>query len=501
MSDLETTGLPTELLLLFTLLIWSLYFLIYYSSPKNKVNQWCCIGGFILSIGVLKEYIYYSGMFAGRKLLLFGVTYEMGELTNAILTAILYYLAMPCVVIFSFHFCHLDKIWPKGIKVLEILVFFPVLCFSIVYPWSQTRDIPLTNPEAYAIVAAYNLIYGCIATLLIVLTLIRERKEIHFRQRRLVSVIALLPLWYWLITLFCFQLLGIHGANKAWQGNAFILLFLFIYYVRHLFKGGVWGMRLSREYFDWSGDSGDFTINERYLIHTLKGEIAKISWCSQSIRALEIKEAEDELNIIDHSVRHIEEFVRRSSQYSGAIMVHWMEVNAMELFREIQEETRNRWKGDVRMEVEEGKELFFCDYYYMKEVLINLTNNAIDAMGDAGTLTLSCAMPRKNILLLRVADTGCGMEKEELSRIFHLYYSRYRDAAHFGMGLSYCQKVVRAHGGYIQVESSTDDNNHGTVFTICLPVRKIKKKWNRHILKFALGKKTILTGKAGRGED
>lgn len=476
MSDLETTGFPTELLLLFTLLIWSLYFLIYYSSPKNKVNQWCCIGGFILSIGVLKEYIYYSGWFAGKGLLLFGVTYEMGEFINSILTAVLYYLAMPCVVIFSFYFCHLEKRWPKGIKVLKILVFFPVLCFSVVYPWSQTRAIPLTNPEAYTIVACYNLIYGSIATIGIILTLFRERKEMQFRQRRLVSVIALLPLWYWLITLFCFHLLGIHSLDKAWQGNAFILLFLFIYYVRHLFKGGVWGMRLSREYFDWAGDNEDFSVNERYLIHMLKGEIAKISWCSQSIRALEMKNAEDELNIIDHSLRHIEEFVRRSSQYSGAIVLQWMEVDAVQLFREIQEETKDRWGGKIRIEVEDTEQLFFCDYYYMKEVLMNLTNNAIDAMGETGILTLTCVMPRKNILLLRVADTGCGIDDEELERIFHLYYSRHHDSRHFGMGLAYCQKVIRAHGGYIQVESSTDKTNHGTEFTICLPTKNKKKK-------------------------
>ena len=58
-------GLPAEVLLLFTILIWTLYFLIYISSPENKVNQWCCICGFLLSIGVLKEYFYYSGIFAG----------------------------------------------------------------------------------------------------------------------------------------------------------------------------------------------------------------------------------------------------------------------------------------------------------------------------------------------------------------------------------------------------------------------------------------------------
>ena len=110
----------------------------------------------------------------------------------------------------------------------------------------------MTNPEAYTIVASYNLIYGVLATVPIVITLFRERKEIQFRQRRLVSVLALLPLWYWLVTLFLFHLLKLDHLYKLWQGNAVIILVLFVYYMRHLFKGGVWGMRLTREYFDWS---------------------------------------------------------------------------------------------------------------------------------------------------------------------------------------------------------------------------------------------------------
>lgn len=483
MSGIEVTGFPTELLLLFTLLIWGLYFLIFYSSPKNKVNQWCCICGFLLSIGVLKEYIYYSGIFYGKEILLFGVLYPLDNLLNSILTAVLYYVSMPCVMIFSFHFCHLKSYLPKITKVLNVLVFLPVVCFGIVYPWSQTREIPLTNPEAYTIVAFYNLTYGCIATVLIVVTLFRERREISFRQRRLVSVIALLPLWYWLITLFCFHLLKLHALDKLWQGNAFILLFLFVYYVRHLFKDGVWGMRLSREYFDWSGNSTDISVNERYLIHMLKGEAAKIGWCSKYIRSLDVTEAEDELTIIDNSVRHMEEFVRRSSLYSGEIVLQWMEINVENLFQEIKEEIESRWKGEIRLDISDAGEPIFCDYYYIKEVLLNLTNNALDAMGTDGVLTFTCRRPRKNIVLLSVLDTGCGILEEEIPRLFNLYYSSHHDAMHFGMGLPYCQKVVRAHGGYIQVESSTNVENHGTEFTICLPdarrrQRQRKKRGN-----------------------
>ena len=125
--------------------------------------------------------------------------------------------------------------------------------------------------------------------------------------------------------------------------------------------------------------------------------------------------------------------------------------------------------------MEEPEKRLYCDYYYMKEVLLNLTSNAIDAMGETGVLTLAYSMPQKNIALLRVSDTGCGIAEEEIPKIFTLYYSKKKDVRHFGMGLSYCQKVVRAHGGYIQVESSTGETDHGTEFTICLPAGNRRK--------------------------
>ena len=111
-------GLPNVALLLFTMLIWGLYFMILVSSPRNKVNQWCCICGFLLSIGVLKEYIYYSGMLSGMEVTLFGINYELNDLINSILTAVLYYISMPCVMILSFYFCHLDQYRPKLFRFL-----------------------------------------------------------------------------------------------------------------------------------------------------------------------------------------------------------------------------------------------------------------------------------------------------------------------------------------------------------------------------------------------
>lgn len=150
-------GLPVTFLLLFAVLIWVLHLMILLSSPRNKVNQWCCLTGFLLSIGVWKEYIYYSGFFSGLQVYFMGVGYQVDELINSVLTAVLYYLAMPCGVICSFYFSGTDKRRPELFRILRGAVFVPALILSIVYPWSQTRRIIDTHPEAFSVVAVYNL--------------------------------------------------------------------------------------------------------------------------------------------------------------------------------------------------------------------------------------------------------------------------------------------------------------------------------------------------------
>ena len=97
-----------------------------------------------------------------------------------------------------------------------------------------------------------------------------------------------LPLWYWLIPLFLIHMLKLEFLYKLWQGNALILAGLFVYYVRHLFRDGIWGMRLNREYFNWEADEIPIPDNIRYINHMLKNELAKLSWCSRELRGMEI---------------------------------------------------------------------------------------------------------------------------------------------------------------------------------------------------------------------
>jgi signal transduction histidine kinase len=104
-----------------------------------------------------------------------------------------------------------------------------------------------------------------------------------------------------------------------------------------------------------------------------------------------------------------------------------------------------------------------ADPELLHRALSNLVLNAMDAMPDGGTITLS-AEPKGEMVELRVADTGEGLTPEECERLFTPYYTTKQHGT--GLGLAIVQSVVADHDGAIAVESRTGG---GATFVITLP--------------------------------
>lgn len=102
----------------------------------------------------------------------------------------------------------------------------------------------------------------------------------------------------------------------------------------------------------------------------------------------------------------------------------------------------------------------------VRQVLLNLFNNAIDAMPGGGTLRLSTEQVGDGVRVA-VGDTGIGMDEETRSRIFTPFFStRVAGGDATGLGLSVSRQIVQGHGGTIEVESTP---GNGAVFTVWLP--------------------------------
>jgi signal transduction histidine kinase len=109
----------------------------------------------------------------------------------------------------------------------------------------------------------------------------------------------------------------------------------------------------------------------------------------------------------------------------------------------------------------------------IQQVLLNLMTNARQAMASGGELVIRIVHDAKSGFVdLTVRDTGCGIPREQLPKIFDRYFSTKSgpDATGkggTGVGLASCREIVEAHQGRIRVESSV---GKGTAFTVRLPV-------------------------------
>ncbi len=103
-----------------------------------------------------------------------------------------------------------------------------------------------------------------------------------------------------------------------------------------------------------------------------------------------------------------------------------------------------------------------------QQVFLNLLVNAIQAMPDGGTITAFLQIDEKrNELQIDICDTGMGIPKEHLERIFDPFYTTKREGEGTGLGLSVTYGIIEQHGGRIQVRPR---KTKGTCFSIYLPL-------------------------------
>jgi signal transduction histidine kinase len=117
-----------------------------------------------------------------------------------------------------------------------------------------------------------------------------------------------------------------------------------------------------------------------------------------------------------------------------------------------------------------------ADASQLKQVLVNLVVNAIQAMPNGGQLMVATRAGRSSVTLV-VEDTGIGMTEEIREKIFLPFFTTKDVSEGTGLGLSVVHGIVNAHGGSIGVESQYDQ---GTRFEICLPTDDFQDNGETH---------------------
>ena len=119
----------------------------------------------------------------------------------------------------------------------------------------------------------------------------------------------------------------------------------------------------------------------------------------------------------------------------------------------------------VRIDFSDDVPEVWIDPEQMKQVLLNLVINAIQAMPSGGEVALRC-LRSGDLVVLEVQDEGIGIPPEDLERVFNPFVTTRPNGT--GLGLSIAYQIVSQHGGHI---SARRNPVRGMTFVVSLPVR------------------------------
>jgi signal transduction histidine kinase len=173
--------------------------------------------------------------------------------------------------------------------------------------------------------------------------------------------------------------------------------------------------------------------------------------------------ATEMLDLIDRDIEYSNKIVDDLLEYSRAIGLNLSESNPKSIVKEALELVNIPANVQV-LDFTEDTPKITVDIDKMKRTCVNIIKNAFDAMPEGGKLTVKSRKARGNVEF-SFTDTGAGVPKETLERLFTPLFTT--KARGMGFGLAICKRIVEAHGGKISVESTV---GKGTTFTLTIPV-------------------------------
>ena len=190
-------------------------------------------------------------------------------------------------------------------------------------------------------------------------------------------------------------------------------------------------------------------------LELLKQKLAAGKSASQHVEIIE-----QEIRRLDERIQGFLKFVRPDEAKFGPVAIAPLVSSVLDA---VQPEA-HRAGVSISRGCTDGALLVAGDAAHLRDMFLNLAQNAVQAMPKGGRLSIDCAAQPNQRVRVRVEDTGVGIAPENLTKIFELYYTTKERGT--GVGLSMVYRTVQIHNGEIDVESTL---GVGTTFIVVLP--------------------------------
>ncbi len=167
--------------------------------------------------------------------------------------------------------------------------------------------------------------------------------------------------------------------------------------------------------------------------------------------------------------RNLEEILNAFLQFARAGELHLSDGNLNTFvsdYVDFLEPQANSMEVELRPHLDSDLPVVMLDKSLMRQALVNLCRNAIEAMPEGGSIDL-LTRTRGDDVVLEIIDTGKGMDEKTRGQMFQAFFSTRSGGS--GLGLPTVRRIVEAHHGRISCESEV---GKGTRFTITLPAKR-----------------------------
>jgi signal transduction histidine kinase len=211
------------------------------------------------------------------------------------------------------------------------------------------------------------------------------------------------------------------------------------------------------------------------VAHEIRNPLNAISMATQRLKRdfvpSDPQKAEDFQNlsgVIKDEIKRLDGIIEEFLTFSKSRRLDFSKFSTTEILQKIVslmgEEASSRGIA-IETKWRETPALISMDVNKLQQAFINLIKNAMESITEAkGKVTIAVEKEDKNHIVVKISDTGCGMNEEEIEKIFNPEYTTKEKGV--GLGVPLACEIIRGHGGDIRVISA---KGNGTTFEVILP--------------------------------
>ena len=192
-------------------------------------------------------------------------------------------------------------------------------------------------------------------------------------------------------------------------------------------------------------------------LEVLKGHLSGIEPTAR-------EKSEKYMRVLTDEIQRLNKVIRGFLDFAKPVALTFIDLSLNAVLKDLidlVEPQARKNKITIAIDFASDLPLVSGDASQLKQAFLNLVLNAIHAMPDGGTLTLATQILPQRVVRVTVADTGEGIPKESLQKVFDLFFTTKADGS--GLGLPTVQRIVSSHGGRIDV---TSEAGKGTAFHV-----------------------------------